>query len=256
MWPLTVENAELFGLLFTRCLGFYAAGPIFAQRQIPAQLKLLLGVATAVALFPMVSSTGNLVAHDLAGFGLAVAGETFVGVLLGFAATLPFAGIRIGASLVGVQMGFGIVNVMDPGGSGQMPIISRFYEIVALTLFLILGGHHLLLRAMGTSISLVPLGGVQISGGLAGHILGLAGTMFMTALAVGGPLIAVLFLADAALGFVARTVPQMNIFIVGFPIKIALGLLGIGLTLPYFFRTVEGLLTTLERDLLVLLAGM
>ncbi len=255
MWPINAETAEIFGLLFSRCLGFYIAGPLFAQRTIPSQIKLLLAVVTSLALMPLVTTAGPPPA-DLWGFGLAVAGETFAGLLLGFAATLPIAGIRLGASLVGIQMGFGIVNVIDPKEGGQSPILSRFYHMLALVLFLLLNGHHLLIRALGVSLELVPLGGAQLSTGLAGHLIGLAGTMFLTALAVGGPLIAVLFLADAALGFVARTVPQMNIFIVGFPIKIALGLLGIGLTLPYFFRTVEELISGLERDFLVLLAGM
>ncbi len=255
MWPINAETAEIFGLLFSRCLGFYIAGPLFAQRTIPSQIKLLLAVVTSLALMPLVTTAGPPPA-DLWGFGLAVAGETFAGLLLGFAATLPFAGIRLGASLVGIQMGFGIVNVIDPKEGGQNPILSRFYHMLTLVLFLLLNGHHLLIRALGVSLELVPLGGAQLSTGLAGHLIGLAGTMFLTALAVGGPLIAVLFLADAALGFVARTVPQMNIFIVGFPIKIALGLLGIGLTLPYFFRTVEELISGLERDFLVLLAGM
>ena len=255
MWPITAENAEVFGLLFTRCLGFYIAGPLFMQRSIPAQIKLLLAVVTAIALFPALPP-GAAPATDLWHFSLSVAAETFVGVLLGFAATLPITGIRLGTSLVGIQMGFGIVNVMDPKEGGQDPIVSRFYHMLTLVLFLILNGHHLMIRALGASLDLVPLGAAHCSANLLGHLFGMAGTMFLTALAVGGPLIAVLFLADAALGFVARTVPQMNIFIVGFPIKIALGLLGIGLTLPYFFRTVDGLLTGLERDFLILLAGM
>lgn len=256
MWPLTVEGAEIFGLLLIRCLGFYVAGPVFANRGLPARVKLLLGVATALALFCAVPQTGRLLATDLLGFTLAVAGETFIGVILGFGAALPFVGIRMAGSLLGLQMGFGIVNIMDPQRGERIPILAKLYDIVGITLFLLLNGHHLLLRALGLSLRVVPLGGAEFTGALGGQLVAMAGSIFVVALAIGGPMIAVLFLTDAAMGFVARTVPQMNIFIVGFPIKIGLGLLGIALTLPFFFRTVQGLLPGIERNLLGLLSGM
>ncbi len=255
MWPLTVEGVEVFGLLLVRCLGFYLAGPVFAERSIPGQVRVLLAAGTAVALLPVVGS-GMAPATDLPHFVLAVAGETFMGVLLGFGAALPFVGIRMAAELIGIQIGFGIVNVIDPREGGQVSVLDRFYELAAVTVFLVLNGHHLLLRALGTSLRVVPLGGVAPAPGLAGQLMGMAGSMFVTALAVGAPLIAVLFLTDAAMGFVARTVPQMNIFIVGFPVKIAIGLFGIAVTLPFFVRTIDRLIPSIERDLLLLLSGM
>ncbi len=256
MWPLTVEAAETFALVLTRCTGFFIAGPIFAQRTLPAHVKILLSVTTAVALYPVVSGSVGPLPTSLLGFALAVLGETFMGVILAFAALLPFIGIRLAGSLMGIQMGFGIVNIMDPQGGQRVPLIAQLYDILAVVLFFLLGGHHLLLRALSTSLRLVPLGGVVLTQGVPGHIIGMAGGVFVTALAVGGPMITVLFLTDAAMGFVARTVPQMNIFIVGFPVKIGLGLFGIAVTLPFFFRTVEHLITGIERDLLMLLSGM
>jgi flagellar biosynthetic protein FliR len=255
MWPLTVEGAELFGLLLVRCLGFYMAGPLFTERGLPGQVKVLLAAGTAIALLPIVPF-GPLPATDLPHFVLAVAGETFMGILLGFGAGLPFIGIRMAAELIGIQVGFGIVNVIDPREGERVSVLGRFYELAAIMVFLALNGHHLLLRALGTSIRVVPIGGVAPSPGLVGHLVGMAGSMFVTALAVGAPLIAVLFLTDAAMGFVARTVPQMNIFIVGFPVKIAIGLFGIAVTLPFFMRTIDRLIPAIERDLLLLLSGM
>lgn len=256
MWPITVEGAETFGLLLVRCLGFFVAGPLFAQRQLPAQVKILLGAVTALALFPIAPAVGGPVAVDLVPFLLAVAGEAFLGLLLGFAATLPFVGIRMAGELVGVQMGFGMVSVLDPTEEQQVSVITRFYDILALLLFLLLDGHHLLLRALGLSLHALPPGQVGFGARAAQHLVGLGGSVFITALAVGGPLIAVLFLTDAAMGFVARTVPQMNIFIVGIPVKIGLGLLAMSLTLPFFMRSIDRLTSSLGRDLLALLAGI
>jgi flagellar biosynthetic protein FliR len=193
--------------------------------------------------------------RDLLSFALAVAGETFVGVLLAFAASLPFVGVRMAGGLMGIQMGFGIVSVMGARGD-RSPIVSQLLEILAIVLFLLLSGHHLLLRGLGITLRLAPLGGAELGPGIAGQLLGMAGSIFVVALSIGAPIMAVLFLTDAAMGFVARTVPQMNIFIVGFPIKIGLGILGIALTLPYFFRTIQHLISGLERDLLALLTGM
>ncbi|MCK4412077.1 MAG: flagellar biosynthetic protein FliR [Candidatus Eisenbacteria sp.] len=256
MLLFTLQGAEAFGLLLVRCISFFIAGPIFAQRGIPAHIKIMLGAACTLLLWPLVPSADLPAAGSLIAFLIAVAGETFLGILLGLAAALPFAGLRMAGSLVGVQMGFGIVNVWSPQDEGQVSIIGGFYGILALILFLVLDGHHLLLRAMGMSLKVVPLGGALFSAPLLAQIVGMAGSLFVVAVAVGGPLIAVLFLADAAMGFVARTVPQMNIFIVGFPVKIGLGLLGIAVTLPFFNRTVGHLISGIEHDLLLLLAGM
>ena len=256
LWPFTPAGAEAFGLLLVRCLGFFIAGPLFAQRTLPAQVKVLLGAAVAIALFPVagVPTGGTIV--TLPAFLFAVAGEAFVGILLGFAAALPFVGIRMAGELVGVQMGFGIVSVLDPREDQRISVIAQFYDLLALLLFLLFDGHHLLLRALGTSVRAVPLGQAVLGAHAVQQVLALGGSIFIVALSVGGPLIAVLFLTDAAMGFVARTVPQMNIFIVGFPVKIGLGLLGLALTLPFFTRTMDRLMSGLERDLLTILAGM
>jgi flagellar biosynthetic protein FliR len=253
---ITPEGAEVFGLLLVRCLGFFIAGPLFAQRNLPAQVKILLGAATALVLFPMAPPLANPPFTHLPAFLFAVAGEAFLGLILGFAATLPFVGIRMAGELIGVQMGFGIVSVMDPRQEQQLSVIAQLYDLLAVLLFLLLDGHHLLLRALATSVHTLPLGQAAVGGSVAGQLLALGGTVFVTALAVGGPLIAVLFLTDAAMGFVARTVPQMNVFIVGFPVKIGLGLMGLALTLPFFTRSMDRLLMGMERDLLALLAGM
>ena len=256
MWPLTTTGAELFGLLMVRCLSFFVAGPIFVQRNIPMQFKVLLAVAITVSLFPMVAADGMPHAQHLASFLLMVAGETVIGLILAFGVSLPFVGIKLAAGLIGVQMGFGIVNVYDPASGAQVPILSKVYDLFAITLFLLLNGHHLLLKGLGVSLNLVPLGGVEFSSAMVGQLIGMTSSIFVIALSVGAPLIAVLFLTDAALGFVARTVPQMNIFIVGFPIKIALGLAGVAVTVPFFYRTVERIIGGIEQDLLILLRGM
>ncbi len=254
MWPFTYDTAVVFSLLLARTTGFFISGPLFARQSIPGQVRVLLGLATAVALFPA-TGFGAELPPELVGFSLAVAGEAFVGLILGFAASLPFYGIRMAGSLLGIQMGFGIVNVMTQRGE-RLSIVSRFYNLLAVLLFILMGGHHLLLRALALSLKTAPLGQVALGSGVASYLVGLSASMFVVALSVGGPLMAVLFLTDAAMGFVARTVPQMNIFIVGFPVKIGLGLLGIAVTLPFFVRTVDSLIRSSEQWLLAVLAGM
>ena len=255
MEPITLAGAERFALLLVRCTGFFLTGPIFAQQRVPPLVKILLGLSVTIALYGVAPVTA-LPARGLGAFLFCVAGDTFLGMLLGFAAALPFAGIHLAGSLTGVQMGFGIVQSWDPSTEGQEDLIARIYGLLSVLLFLLLNGHHLLLRALGLSLKALPLGGVVLTASLAHQVVALAGSVFVVALAIGGPLLAVLFLVDAAMGFVARTVPQMNIFIVGFPVKIGVGLLGIVLTAPFFARTVDRLMCGMERDLLGLLAGM
>jgi flagellar biosynthesis protein FliR len=247
---------EVFLLILIRCLTFFSLGPLLADKKIPNQIKVLLALASTFALYPTVSTQNWVVEKSLLGFGLLIGREVMLGAALGIAASLVFVGVRMAGNLLGIQMGFSIVNVFDPNTASEVSLIGQIQELLAVFLFLLVDGHHFLLRALSFSLERVPPGGGLSASVLAGALLPMAGTMFVTTLQVGAPVLGALFLTDAALGFVARAVPQMNVFIVGIPVKIGVGILLLIATAPLFARLMTWHFSVLEGQLLTLLGGI
>ena len=213
-----------FMLVVVRCLTFFSIGPLFAQRKVPLQVQVLLAVATSIALFPIVDRAEWVFEGKILGLVLLIGREILLGGLLGLVAGVAFAAIRFSGFLIGVQMGFSLSTVFDPASGQQMPIVGRLQELFAVLIFLVLDGHHILLRALGFSLERVAPGGFMAVEDLPAVIAPIGAAVFFLALQVGAPVLAALFLTDTALGFVARSVPQMNVFLVGIPAKIGVGI--------------------------------
>ena len=178
------------------------------------------------------------------------------GRVVDLAVRLLFTGFQLAGQMAGYQMGMAIANVMDPATSAQVPILANFYNLVAILVFLSINAHIILLRAMVESFQLVPLFDFEFNQAVMQHIIRFSGNLFIVALKIGAPVIVALLITSAALGLVARTIPQMNIFIVAMPLKIAIGLIFLGMSLPYmgdfFVRSFEAL----GRTVLVLMKAM
>jgi flagellar biosynthesis protein FliR len=250
------SQIEVFLLILVRCLTFFNLGPLMADRKIPGQVKILLALASTFALYPTVSTEHWVLEKTLLGYGLLIGREVLLGAALAMAASMVFIGVRMAGNLLGIQMGFSIVNVFDPNTASEVSLVGQLQELLAIFIFLLVDGHHFLLRALSFSLQRVPPGGNLAPAALAGALLPMAGTMFVTTLQVGAPVLGALFLTDAALGFVARAVPQMNVFIVGIPVKIGVGLLLLIATAPLFARLMTWHFSVLEGQLLTLLGGM
>ena len=149
-----------------------------------------------------------------------------------------------------------IVNVIDPITSDQVTIIAQVKNIVATLIFLSVNAHHWFIQAIVSSFGVVPPMTFNFSPLLTQSILEQTNRMFIIALKIGAPLIAALLFTSVALGLIARTVPQVNIFIVGFPLKIAVGLIGLGLSLPIFSFFLRGIFTGIWADISLLLKVM
>jgi flagellar biosynthetic protein FliR len=150
-------------------------------------------------------------------------------------------------------MGFGIVNVIDPQSSNQVSIIGQFLNILAILLLLTLDGHHMILSGLVTSFETIPLGGVSFQDGLMFKLMDLTAQVFIIAVKISAPILMALFLVTAAMGVLARTVPQMNVFLIGFPLQIGVGLAALVIVLPLFSVFVERLLVHTNRNLVALL---
>ncbi|NMB46795.1 MAG: flagellar type III secretion system protein FliR [Firmicutes bacterium] len=209
--------------VLVRVSGLVMASPIFGGRGVAAQVKIGLSFITAWVLYPALAETAFHI-ETVPAYYLVIIRELLVGIGLGFAVTLVFSAIYLAGQLIDVPMGFGMVNVVDPHSGLQVPIFAQFQYILAALIFLSVGGHHVLLHTLASSFVQIPIGGALGGNGWPMAILDIFASMFYLGVKLSLPLVTGLLLADIALGIVARAVPQINVFVVGFPAKIMIGI--------------------------------
>lgn len=233
--------------LFTlfRIGGIMVFAPFFGSSNIIPEVKIGIAAITAFMLTPILASQAVALpenARDLDVMVITVIHELSVGLLIGFIASMFFASLQIAGQLVGLQMGFAIANVLDPQSEGQVSIIGQLFFFYGMVLFLIFGGHLFLLNSVIGSFDIIPIGGRDYMAGNYGDVMSsfIAGLtqlftgVFVYALRFAAPVVVAVFLVTIALGFIARTVPQMNIMMVGFPLQIAIGMLFLVVSAPVF----------------------
>ncbi len=253
---LPFNQVQAAVLVFIRIGAILVTAPLFGSRSVPAKVKVGLSFLLAVIIFPFVPVQEGDYTGSVLSLGIAMTGEILVGVIIGFTARLLFAAVQLAGQLVGFQMGFGIVNVIDPQTSTQVSIIAQFQNIITLLTFLTLNAHLWFVLAIAKSFEVVPLLSFSFNNSLMEALLHLSCDMFVIAAKVAAPIIAILLFTSVALGLIARTVPQMNIFIVGFPLKLAIGLMGVGLSLPLLSTLLRNLFQGMGEDIMVLMKLM
>ncbi|KUK83302.1 MAG: Flagellar biosynthetic protein fliR, partial [Pelotomaculum thermopropionicum] len=157
--------------------------------------------------------------------------------------------IRIAGQFIDFQIGYAMSSFIDPMYVVSNTLLSQYLYMLTLLFFLLMDGYHTLIMALAKSYQLVPLGAADFSGSVALVLLKIFAGAFTIGLQVSAPILAVLVIADLALGFLTRTVPQINVFLTGFPIKIAAGLLTLSFLIPLLGNVLRTIFTMIERDL-------
>jgi len=230
--------------------------PFFGHRNIPVIAKIGFIGMLALVLVPIVPAIGLDSPGNLGSLFTMAVTEILAGLLLGFSSMLIFLGVQLSGQIIGFQIGFAMVEVFDPGSSHSMSVIGQFQYILSLLVFLAIDGHHLLIAAVFQSFNIVPLGHIVFSGATADIAMRMAVDVFAIAIKLSAPILVTLFLTDVALGIIARTVPQMNVFIVSFPLKIGAGLLILVASLPFFNFVLTKLFQGMDKDLIRLIASL
>lgn len=217
--------------------------PFFGGQTLPAPVKAALCLTLTFALWPRLPLAGHeLPAHPF-GLALMLASELILGLVLGLAIRFLFAAIQTGGQLIGFQMGFTMVNAVDPDSGVSEAVTAHFLYMVSLLTFLTFNGHLYLLDGLLKSFDFIPPGGINVSHGLASQIFLLSGQIFLLAIQIGAPALAAILLTDLALALVSRAAPQMNVLIIGFPIKIGIGFLFLGIIFEIISLYVEGFIS-------------
>lgn len=252
---VTADTIITFILILTRLAGLFTAAPLLSQTRIPAFVKASLSIVLALLLVPVVGAP-RTPDPDMGTLVFWVFREAAVGALIGLAASFLFAGVATGGQMVGFQMGLTYAGAVDPQFNSQMSPIAEVLNLAALLLFLLADGHHHLIRALTLSYRLVPAGEFVLSELRLDRLIAASGGLFVVALQIAAPVILLLLMTDVALAFLSRLVPQMNIFVVGAPLKIGVGLVMLALTVPLMGSLLTALFSDLDRQLLTLLGGI
>lgn len=223
---------HLFFLVFLRVVSLVGFLPVLDTRGVPPLFKAGLALGLSAAVFWSAPPAGPP-PGDWIALGMVAAGEVLLGALMGLSIRLLFTGVQMAGQLVGFQMGFAVANIFDPVTSAQVSLPAQAYNLFATLVFLTVNGHHLLLRALAESFRQLPPGRALWAETGARPLVALAGDMFGLSIAVAAPVLTALLLTTVALGIVARTVPQMNVYFVAMPVSIAVGLLFMALSFPF-----------------------
>lgn len=229
-----LAQIDVFIIILARVSGIFVTAPLYSNRAVPMQAKISLMIILAMIIFTARQPHTGQIPNGLLPFVLLLAGEVAIGLTIGFAVQLVFAAVQLGGQMIDFQMGFSIVNVIDPLNMTQVPLIGSFKNLLALLIFLTTNGHHYVLAALYQSFDLIPIFGFQAKATMVQVILDMFGYMFVTAIKISIPVVGAIFVAEVAMGIIARTVPQMNVFIVGIPAKIFVGLAVMMMVFPLY----------------------
>lgn len=256
MWPIHFHTIKGFLLVLIRVSVLLLMFPFFNARLIPVILKAGLALIITIILLPVLSAhTFEFPGHPY-GLGKLIIAELTIGLILGLMVQVLFEAVRMMGQLVGFQTGFAISNIIDPQSGRQVSILSNMAYLVAMMLFLLLNGHHLILNAMKESFNVMPIGSVSLDRELFQRIIHSYGNMFELALKMGAPAIAALLFTKIVFGLITKLIPQMNIMIVAFPVQIVIGLVFFGISLytllAFMERYLGGLPFLLMRTMALL----
>ncbi|MDN5278467.1 MAG: flagellar biosynthesis protein FliR [Clostridiales bacterium] len=228
-----LKAVGMFLIAMVRFSGFFINMPVFGESTIPMRLKAGLSAFCALIATPHLLATQELPELSVPGYGLMIIREMTLGFCLGFVVLLIMDSLRLAGQIIGMQIGFSFVQVADPSSNRSLGIVSEFFQMMGSLFFLIIGGHLILLQAFFQSFDLISLDKLQITSGVVEEIILYSRMIFVCGLQIAMPIIGVILVGDVGLGIIARTVPKMNVFQVGFSLKILGGLIILIVLMPH-----------------------
>jgi flagellar biosynthetic protein FliR len=229
VWPLA------------RILGLLMVAPIFGHRAVPARVKIGLGVFITLIVSPALPPMPNVGLGSWHGLHILIQ-QMLIGLAIGFTMRVAFAAIEAAGEIVGLQMGLGFASFFDPQSAGQTLVVSRFFNLLAMLVFLAVNGHLLLLGVLTDSFQSLPISTQPLAAAGFHNVAAFGSSVFAVGLQLALPLIAILLMTNLALGILTRSAPQLNIFAIGFPITLGVGLIMLDFSMPYFAPQLENMI--------------
>jgi flagellar biosynthesis protein FliR len=241
----------LFALVSSRVAGLFIAAPLFSRRDAPIRFRVLLAFAIAGAMMPA-AATGTPLPEGGAAVATGMVSELALGLAIGFLVRMMMTAFQLAGAVTSLQMGFSLAGSFDPEAGDVIPELASLQLSFVTVLFLLIDGHHLLVRSVAASFQIFPPGGALDAPMLAELLSDGFANMFELGARVAAPVSGLLLLVNGLIGFLNRVTPQLSIFNIGFPIAVGTGFLGLMVSLP----SVAAFFFSAWSELEALLAGM
>lgn len=244
---ISFTSAELQGWIMAflwplvRILGLMTAAPVFGHASVPVRIKVGLGVMLALVVAPTLPPAPAVDPVSFAGL-LIVAQQFIIGLGIGFAMRIIFAGVELAGEIASLSMGLSFASFFDPQSHGHTTVISRFLSFLAILVFLALDGHLLLLSTLAGSFAILPVSAAPLDAQGFRQLAEWGAIMFGIGVQLSLPIVAAMLIINLALGILTRAAPQLNIFSVGFPVTLAVGFVVLMFSLPYLAAPLSNML--------------
>jgi flagellar biosynthesis protein FliR len=220
----TVLQIELWLLVLIRISVMVFLLPIIMTSSVPARFKAGLAFFLSIIIFPTIPASTIVIPTNIVAYVLLALREIYIGAVLGFASTFVVAGLRFGGSWVDSETGFNMMQIMNPMAEEDDTPLSHLIFILFILILLSTGGYAFYLRAISESFALIPLALAKpASGEMISIFARMSSEAFLLGMKIASPVVATLFISSVGLAIIARIMPQMNVWMVGMPMKIALG---------------------------------
>lgn len=244
---ISITTAELNTLLaaflwpLSRILALVATAPLLGNPSVPVRVKLGLAVMITVLVMPLVEKSLPQI-DPASGVGFAILlQQILIGIAMGLVMRIVFVAVEMAGELIGLQMGLGFAVFFDPQNSGQIDIVGRFLGVIASLAFLAIDGHLIMIALISQSFSTLPIGLEGMTNATFTTLANWGSEIFKSGLQLSLPVLTALLITNLALGVLTRVAPQLNIFAVGFPLTLTIGLLVMALSMPFYAPILEHL---------------
>ena len=251
-----VSSAELFFLVFIRMTGMVVVSPIFGRQNLPVYYKIGFSFFMALIIAVSVPISAPPTNGGMLEYALLALKEFVVGGCIGFVPYLMFSAIYIAGQLIDMKIGFSMVSVLDPLSNTQLPITANFYFIVCMLVFVTVNAHHTVILTVAQSYETIPLGRLTIDGAVVQTMFRLFSDVFIVGFRIAAPIIFTILLADVALGIISKAMPQINVFMVGMPLKILVGLVIMVVTMPVLLVMIGELFKNIGFETVNIMRGI
>jgi flagellar biosynthetic protein FliR len=254
LFGLTPAHVETFLLVWIRVTVMLFVFPIFSAPQIPQLVRVGFGLLVAFAIFhtvPLIAPS-----HDIGMMVAAVVSQVVLGTIVGFVASLVFVGVQFAGEVIDLQIGFAVANVISPQTQQQITIIGELELTLATLLFLATDSHLLLLQGIAGSFHLVPLPYINLDPSVMGNVVTFLSQALTIVFKIAAPAAVALFMVNVALAFMARVAPQMNVFVVGLPLQIGVGMVMLAISAPLLASVGPSIFSDIAREMDTVMRGL
>lgn len=231
-------------LIFMRITGIFLQIPLFSSRNIPSVVKVWFVFFITIVITPTIIP-GTLDFSNFMTLGYYMLIEFITGLLLGGVVLFVLNALYIAGNIIDTNIGFSMVNVISPTDENQLPVTANLYYVIFMITFLITNSHHAIIRAVVRSFEIIPLGQSFLSGEIINELIKVLGESFVLGVKISMPIILTIIIANVILGILSKAMPGMNVFVIGMPFKILIGLSIILIASPYLFTIFVNMLDSL-----------